>query len=73
MKKIPYFAIGNDELNEKALLGKTIACKMCGKRHRVTYGHQILQDGTKELSTALAFYKCGRKSYLAGIDGKQVC
>jgi hypothetical protein len=40
------FAIGDDELDKKPDLGKTILCK-CGKRHRVQYGEEVLADGTK--------------------------
>jgi len=66
------FAIGNDELNEAPKLGEFILCEQCGKRHRIAYGTQTLADGTKELATALAFYTCRGKTYLAGINGKDI-
>ena len=65
------FAIGNDELDKAPKLGKSILCK-CGKRHKILYGNQILADGTKEKSAALALYKCQGKTYLAGIHGKDI-
>ena len=66
------FAIGNDELAKCPKLGKTIRCKMCGKKHRVLYGEEVLKDGTRKPSTLLAFYKCGGNSYLAGMHGKEL-
>lgn len=66
------FAIGNEELAGKPKLGKTIKCTICGKRHRVKYGNRILPDGTKEPSNLLAFFKCGGKSYLCGINGVDI-
>ena len=66
------FAISNEELNEKPILRKMVICKMCGKRHRIIYGKQTLRDGTEELSTTLAFYKCNNELFLAGIDGRDI-
>lgn len=66
------FAIGNDELEKCGKLGKTIRCKMCGKKHRVRYGEEVLMDGTRKPSTMLAFYTCNGKTYLAGIQGKEI-
>lgn len=66
------FAIGNDELEKCEPIGKTVRCSMCGKNHRVQYGEEVLKDGTKKPSTFLAFYKCQRKSYLCGINGKLI-
>ena len=65
-------AIGNEELAAAPALGKTIKCRICGKRHKVEYGNEILPDGTKKPSKALAFYRCGGSCYLAGISGKEI-
>lgn len=65
-------AIGNDELYKSQRLQKIIVCGMCGKRHKIIYGDQILHDGTKIPSKLLAFYKCNGKTYLAGINGKDI-
>ena len=66
------FAIGNDELEKAPRLGDFILCKQCGERHKVEYGDKVLEDGTKEPSKSLAFYECGKKLYLAGINGKDI-
>lgn len=65
-------AIGNDEIAEAPPLGGFILCRMCGKRHRIKYGDEVLRDGTKIPSKLLAFYRCNGKDYLAGIKGKDV-
>ena len=65
-------SFGNDELNEAPELGITIDCPHCGKVHEIQYGQEILPDGTYQDSKALAFYTCGEKTYLAGIDGKNI-
>ncbi len=67
------FAIGNDELNASEVLGNYVVCRKCRKRHKVQFGEEILKDGTRVPSKLLAFYKCGKKSYLAGINGKKIC
>lgn len=68
-------AIGNNELGNP--LGKTIKCPHCNKRHQIensgpskTYHH----DGTvtEGPSGHLQFYKCGDKTYLAGIEGRAI-
>ena len=60
-------AIGANELHEP--LGDTVECHKCGQKHPIEYGEEVLKDGTMKPSKLLAFYKCGDKSYLAGIDG----
>lgn len=60
-------AIGNEELKEP--LGDVVECPQCGQKHTVEYGEEVLKDGTKKPSKLLAFYSCGDKSYLAGING----
>jgi len=66
------FSIGNDELEGKPEIGKTVKCKHCGKWHGVRYGDEVLENGTKVSSKLLAFYKCGDKTYLCGINGKEI-
>ncbi len=64
-------AISNPELKALPELKGFVRCWVCGKRHRVRYGHRRLNDGTLEPSDTLAFMKCGGKSYLCGIKGKE--
>lgn len=66
------FAIGNKELEEKKNIGDFILCKICKKRHKITYGDEILVDGTKKPSKLLGFYTCQGKKYLASIAGKDI-
>ena len=63
-------AIGPEELEEP--LGKTITCWICGKEHEVKYGDKVLEGGTKEPSKLLAYFNCGERTILCGIDGKVV-
>jgi hypothetical protein len=64
----PMLAVGNDELGGP--VGEEIVCRICGGRHPVEYGEKVLDDGTKVPSKLLAFFKCGGKAYLCGIDGR---
>ncbi len=66
------FAIGNDELENAPELGKSITCHICGKKHKTMYADEVMKNGTKNASRLLAFFKCRGKSYLAGINGKDV-
>lgn len=66
------FSIGNNELKEAPPLCKTIACYQCGGVHEIVYGKKVLPDGTEVESKLLAFYRCGGKTYLVGIDGKDI-
>ena len=59
--------IGSGELREP--LGDKVDCPRCGQQHPVEFGEEVLQDGTKKPSGLLAFYRCGEKTYVAGIDG----
>lgn len=63
-------AIGAEELD--GAIGENITCPHCGRMHPVEYGEEILKDGTRKLSKTLAFYKCGKKTYIAGIAGKAI-
>ena len=60
-------AIGADELHEP--LSDAVECPQCGQQHSIEYGEEVLKDGTRKPSKLLAFYKCGDKTYLAGING----
>lgn len=66
----PFVAIGTDELDGD--VGDYADCRICGGKHRVCYGDRILNDGTKEPSKLLAFFKCDQngKTYLHGINGR---
>jgi hypothetical protein len=66
------FAIGNEQLDSAVDIGASIMCDKCGKRHKVKYGDEVMEDGTKKKCTLLSFYKCGGKTYLAGIRGKRI-
>jgi hypothetical protein len=66
------FTIGNDELKKANPLGSFILCNMCGKRHIIEFGKEKMPDGTWKETKFLSFYKCGNKSYLAGINGKDI-
>ena len=62
------FAIGQGEIDNSPPLGKTIKCFMCKKRHKVGFAKDKNGNETK----MLAFYKCGKDSYLCGINGKDI-
>jgi len=64
---IPYFAVGNGELDGQPEVGKTALCPHCKKFHKVEYGIDIK---TGKESKMLAFVKCGKSSYLVAIGGK---
>ena len=66
------FAIPQDELDKADSLGDFILCDKCGQRHIIEHGSEILDDGTAVPSKLLAFYRCDKKIYLAGIAGKNV-
>ena len=60
-------AIGNDEIARAPALGKSIKCGLCGKRHQVK--DSVDSTGVKG---TLQFYKCGGKTYVAGMCGKDI-
>ena len=68
-EKIPFVAFGNAELDAspKLKLKKVVMCA-CGHRHRI---HGGLNSFGQE-SNLLMFYRCGKKSFLAGVSGKNV-
>jgi hypothetical protein len=60
------FTIGNKELEEAPMLGDFILCGKCGERHKVrSYPDD---KGTMTLQT----YQCGGKTWLAGMDQKDI-
>lgn len=65
-------SFGNDELAAKPTLGARITCPHCGELHDIQYGQEKQPDGTWKESKLLAFYVCGDKAYLAGVDGKNI-
>lgn len=60
------FTIGNKELEEAQVVGDFILCNNCGKRHKVKT--TFSDNGTMSLQS----YKCGDKSYLVGINKKDI-
>lgn len=64
-------AIGTGEIDRMPVLGKTVVCWICGKRHKVKFGNEILPDGTKKLSQLLAFFSCKGQEYLCGVNGNE--
>ena len=65
---VPYVAFGNDELGDPITAGDSIGCPHCGGAHVVTHGTN--EQG--EESSVLQFYKCGRTTYLIGINQRRV-
>ena len=65
------FSISNEELEKCPALKATIMCPHCKEVHEIKYGEKVLDDGSK-VKSDLAYYKCGSKSYLAGIAGKRI-
>jgi hypothetical protein len=66
-----YIAFGNDELDASPPLhsGEAILCPHCGRDHIVVGG---IDTKTERETETLLFYQCGDKTYLAGIDSKNV-
>ena len=66
--KVPYFAVGNDELKNQKEVGKFAICPHCKKSHKVNYG---IDKATGEESKTLGFVNCGKNgSYLVSVGGK---
>lgn len=68
--KIPYTIFGNDQLKTQPYLrdGDGIICPHCRDIHHVQYGTNEMGKKTD----ALMSYNCGKKTYLAGINGKLI-
>lgn len=64
------FVIGNEELKGKPALkeGMGIECPHCHGLHTVECG----KDGNGKKTSLILYYKCGEKTFLAGIDGKSL-
>jgi len=60
MSKIPFLAVGNDELKDNENVGEFETCPNCGEQHKVTYGK------------SLAYVECKNGFYLIGINGKRL-
>lgn len=67
-----FFSVGNEELSVLPELGDEIVCWMCHQRHKVEYGQKMLVDGSLWPSNTLAFFSCDGKTYLCGIDRKDI-
>ena len=67
--KIPCLSIGSDELGVR--LGEVFRCKSCGEMHNVLYADETFPDGLKS-SKLLAYYKCGGKEYICGVNGLSI-
>ncbi len=70
MKDIPFVAYGNNELenNPSAAKGDLIVCPGCKGNHEISYGKD--ENGIE--SDLIMFYKCGKKSFLAGVNGNLI-
>ena len=55
-------AIGNSELAMCEMLGRTIVCPQCGRRHKVRFSEP----------PDIQFYRCGKDTYLCGINGRNI-
>lgn len=68
---VPYIGFGNDQLENQPNMieGMDIICPHCGSIHQVILA---TKSETGEKSNMLGGYKCGDKSYLAGVNGKLV-
>lgn len=67
MEEIPFVAFGNNEISTMPPVGETISCKRCKKKHKITYG---TTDGKE--NRMLGFVKCGKATYLATIEGREI-
>jgi len=66
---VPYFAVGNNELEKQPKVSKTCICPNCKKKHKIDYGKDVK---TGEVSTILAFVNCpkSKSSYLVAVNQK---
>lgn len=70
MADTPYIGFGNDTLDDLPELrsGDMIVCPRCSSVHEVSGG----KDEAGNPTDILLFYKCGGKTYLAGVAGRCV-
>ena len=64
--KVPYLAVGNDELGDH--LDDEYDCPRCNMKHRIE--HPPTTDGDIGL---LQIVRCGDKSYVVGINNRSIC
>jgi hypothetical protein len=64
-------AIGNEELKNAPNLGDHVTCWICGAEHPVKFGKKKV-DGEWVESKEIGCFRCGGKSYLCGIGGKEI-
>ena len=64
-KELPFFAIGNDELEKLPSAPKSVVCEKCNKKHKIKYG---TTKGVENKN--FGFISCGTTSYLVSINGK---
>ena len=66
----PYVGFSNSTLEKLPVLkvGDSITCPVCKQTHKVSGGKD--EHGKEE--DLLLFYKCGDKSYLVGVRGKNI-
>ena len=67
MNDIPYFAIGNNELEVLPVAKDKAKCPMCKKLKTIKYG---TDTKTGEVSKMLGFVNCGKEAYMVSINGK---
>ncbi len=69
MKRIPFVAFGNEELEEMpfATEGDRVDCPRCRKKHRLKCG---TTDGKK--NCMIMFFRCNRVAYLGALNGRLV-
>lgn len=67
MADLPYIAVGNDELGD--YLQPTIHCPHCKQQHEIECSSEDPRNKGK--SVTLQFYKCGDRTYLAGINRQE--
>ena len=71
MSKIPFLAIGNDELKDNEDITEFAKCPNCGEQHKVTYGKPFNQHSIRK-SKSWAYVECKNGFYLIGINGKRL-
>jgi len=60
-------SFGNNELAAMPEMKKSLQCPHCNKRHKIKEGKDT--DGCP---AGLFFYNCGDKTYLCGVQGKDI-
>lgn len=63
-----FLAVGNDELGDS--LSLSIICPHCKQSHPIECSSSNPRNDNKSLT--LQFYKCGDKTYLAGINNRRI-